>query len=124
MLNLTCEDGGVPVEVNQYRERKIEKNVINIITMSLQMNVQLTNPTFICDDFLLRFLEMNQFLMNHFLNQNADYLLWIFENWFPVRNNCDHEALANLANISLAQINIGLQWMAVLSFSGLVIWSP
>lgn len=42
MLNLTCEDGGVPVEVNQYRERKIEKNVINIITMSLQMNVQLT----------------------------------------------------------------------------------
>lgn len=42
MLNLTCEDGGVPAEVDQYREREIEKNVIIIITMSLQMNVQLT----------------------------------------------------------------------------------
>lgn len=35
MLNLICEDGGVFVEVNQYRERKIEKNVINIIIMLL-----------------------------------------------------------------------------------------
>lgn len=74
MLNLTCEDGGVPTEVDQYWERKIQNNVINIITMSLQMNVQLTNPTFICHDFLLRFLEMNQFLVNYFLNQNANYL--------------------------------------------------
>lgn len=42
MLNLTREDGGVPANVDLYREREIENNVINIITMSLQMNVQLT----------------------------------------------------------------------------------
>lgn len=40
MLNLTREDGGVPANVDLYREREIENNVINITTMSLQMNVQ------------------------------------------------------------------------------------
>lgn len=42
MLKITCEDGGVPANVDLYREREIENNVINIITMSLQVNVQLT----------------------------------------------------------------------------------
>lgn len=42
MLKITCEDGGVPANVDLYREREIENNVINIITISLQMNVQLT----------------------------------------------------------------------------------
>lgn len=56
MLNLTHEDGGVPANVDLYQEREIENNVINIITMSLQMNVKLTcYPTFICDDFLSLF---------------------------------------------------------------------
>lgn len=49
MLNLTRED------VDLYREREIENNVINIITMSLQMNVQLTVTQLLFAMTFLRF---------------------------------------------------------------------
>lgn len=76
MLNLTREDGGVPANVDLYREREIENNVINIITMSLQMNLQLTvtKLLFAMTFFHFFFLEINWFMVNYLLNQNANFL--------------------------------------------------
>lgn len=48
MLNLIREDGGVFVNVDLYREREIENNVINIIINECIINC---NLIFICDDF-------------------------------------------------------------------------
>lgn len=77
MLNLTCEEGGVPANVDLYREREIENNVINIVTMSLQMNVQLTVTQLLFAMTFFRFfffLKINWFMVNYLLNQNANYL--------------------------------------------------
>lgn len=124
MLNLTCEDGGVPVEVNQYRERKIEKNVINIITMSLQMNVQLTVTqllfamTFFCtfwkwtSFWWIIFSIKMQIICYGYLRTGSQWEIIVMMR------------LSQTSQIFLVKINVGLQWMAVLSFSGLVIWSP
>lgn len=77
MLKITCEDGGVPANVDLYWEREIENNVINIITMSLQMNVQLTVTQLLFAMTFFRFfffLEINWFMVNYLLNQNANFL--------------------------------------------------
>lgn len=77
MLNLTREDGGVPANVDMYQEREIENNVINIITMSLQMNVQLTVTKLLFAMTFFHFfffLEINWFMVNYLLNQNANFL--------------------------------------------------
>lgn len=75
MLNLTCEEGGVPANVDLYREREIENNVINIVTMSLQMNVQLTvTQLLFAMTFFRFFFKINWLMVNYLLNQNANYL--------------------------------------------------
>lgn len=70
MLNLTREDGGVPANVDLYREREIENNVINIITMSLQMNVQLTVTQLLFAMTFFRFFLGNKLVYGELFAQS------------------------------------------------------